>query len=109
MIFSPSKRKLWVTPASIHRRLVVFVRILANLETVQNDKQFDNIVPLLMLHKGMGVQEAADYTVALIAESYKEINEAEKRLPKLEGRAKDHLAHYVEQCKDQATGSVLFQ
>lgn len=76
---------------------------------MQRDNQFDNIVPLLMFRKGMDVQEAADFTVALIEESYRIVNEAEKRLPELQGKAKADMAQYVDQCKDQATGSVYWQ
>lgn len=76
---------------------------------LQKDNQFDNIVPLLMMRKGMTLQGAADRAVELIEESYRLVNEAEKRLPVLEGKAKEDLAEYVDQCKDQATGSVYFQ
>lgn len=62
-----------------------------------------------MVHEGMDVQAAADYTVSLVEESYRIVNEATKRLPILEGREKTHLDTYIEQCKDQATGSVHFQ
>jgi hypothetical protein len=57
----------------------------------------------------MSVQEAADFTVTMIEESYRIVNEAVERLPKLEGKAKEDLDTYIEQCKDQATGSVHFQ
>jgi hypothetical protein len=73
------------------------------------DCQFDNIVPLLIVREGMSVQEAADFTVTMIEESYRIVNEAVERLPKLEGKAKEDLDTYIEQCKDQATGSVHFQ
>jgi hypothetical protein len=57
----------------------------------------------------MSLQSAADHTVRLIEESYAKVNEAEGRLPQLEGSAKEDLLEYVSQCKDQATGSVYWQ
>lgn len=62
-----------------------------------------------MVHKKLSLQAAVDRTVELIDESYKIVNKAEARLPKLEGKAKDDLDTYIVQCKDQATGSVYFQ
>lgn len=62
-----------------------------------------------MVHNGMDVQAAADYTVALIEDSYRIVNDATARLPQLDGQEKEHLHTYIEQCKDQATASVHFQ
>ncbi|EZF25496.1 hypothetical protein H112_02225 [Trichophyton rubrum D6] len=57
----------------------------------------------------MSVQAAVDYTVGLIEDSYRIVNAAEARLPKLDGKAKEDLDTYIEQCKDQAAGSIYFQ
>lgn len=62
-----------------------------------------------MVHKKLSLQAAVDETVKMIDESYNIINRAERRLPKLEGKAKEDLYTYILQCKDQATGSVYFQ
>nr|WFJ08646.1 sesquiterpene cyclase [Spiromastix sp.] len=89
-------------------RIVSLTNDLFSIRKEIKDSQFDNIIPLLMLRKGMDVQEAADYTVSLIEESYAAVNAAEKRLPELDGKAKADLDAYVDQCKDQATGSVYW-
>ncbi|EEH16237.2 hypothetical protein PABG_06324 [Paracoccidioides brasiliensis Pb03] len=89
-------------------RIVSLTNDLFSIRKEIKDNQFDNILPLLVMRRGMTMQEAADYTVELIKESYRIVNEAQKRLPALEGKAKDDLAEYIEQCKDQATGSVWF-
>ncbi|KAF3484022.1 uncharacterized protein GIQ15_03346 [Arthroderma uncinatum] len=57
---------------------------------------------------GQERDSAVDYTVGLIEESYRIVNEAGTRLPKLEGKAKADLDTYIEQCKDQAAGSIYF-
>lgn len=57
----------------------------------------------------MSVQAAVNHTVGLIEESYRIVNAAEARIPKLEGKAKEDLDTYIEQCKDQAAGSIYFQ
>ncbi|PGH10192.1 hypothetical protein AJ80_07551 [Polytolypa hystricis UAMH7299] len=89
-------------------RIVCLTNDLFSTRKEIKDSQFDSIIPLLMFHKVMGVQESADHTVGLIEESYRLVNEAVKSLPVLEGKAKEDLAEYVDQCKDQATGSVYW-
>lgn len=57
----------------------------------------------------MDVQAATDYTVSLVEESYRIVNEATERLPRLRGQEEEHPGTYTEQCKDQVIGSVHFQ
>ncbi|KAK2820040.1 hypothetical protein FQN49_007781 [Arthroderma sp. PD_2] len=89
-------------------RIISLTNDIFSVKKEIKDCQFDNIIPLLLVHKRLSVQAAVDYTVGLIEESYRIVSEAETRLPKLEGKAKTDLDTYIEQCKDQAAGSIYF-
>ncbi|KAK2806370.1 hypothetical protein FQN51_007414 [Onygenales sp. PD_10] len=89
-------------------RIVTLTNDLFSVKKEIKDGQYDNIVPLLMTCKGMTLQEAVDYTVELVEESYHAVDDSEKQLPALEGKEKEDLAEYVEQLRWQATGSVLW-
>ncbi|KAM5472794.1 hypothetical protein MauCBS54593_002506 [Microsporum audouinii] len=89
-------------------RIISLMNDIFSVKKEIKDCQFDNIIPLLLVHKRMNVQAAVDYTVGLIEESYRIVSEAETRLPKLGGKAKADLDTYIEQCKDQAAGSIYF-
>ncbi|DAA74830.1 TPA_exp: Uncharacterized protein A8136_2248 [Trichophyton benhamiae CBS 112371] len=89
-------------------RIICLMNDIFSVKKEIKDCQFDNIIPLLLVHKGMSVQAAVDYTVGLIEESYRIVNAAGARLPKLEGKAKEDLDTYIEQCKDQAAGCIYF-
>ncbi|KDQ52301.1 hypothetical protein JAAARDRAFT_487951 [Jaapia argillacea MUCL 33604] len=69
------------------------------------DNQVDNLIPLLVYHENLSVQEAVLRACALVQEAHSAFMDAERRLP-LTAASDDQLQLLVRGCKDMATGMV---